>query len=210
MRHGPYTLWAFEGPVANMTEAGKALFINTVYYSAKQKDASVLERKQNQSRDGLFVYLAKEGLLRTVQQYLPEEAKGKSAEQTYNWLLENRAYLRINDRAFEIDELARTMKIPNYKREYLQRLIVRLKDNPDDIESQKALIRYTGKEKIGSSAEGWQKWFDENKNYLFFSDNQGSQFLIDSEAKTQGITTEELRNWSSEELNFRVDTGINK
>lgn len=210
VRHGPYTLWAFEGPVENMTEEGKALFINTVYYSAKQKDASVLEKKQNKSRDGLFIYLTKKGLLRTLQMYLPQEAKGKSAEQTYNWILKNRAYLRINGRPFEIDELARTMNIPNYKKEYLQRLIVRLRDNPDDVESHKALVRYTGMGKFGNSAREWQKWFDENKNYLFFSDTQGSLFLIDTEAKTKGTPTEQLRNWSSEELNFRVDAGIDK
>ncbi len=210
VRHGPYTLWGFEGPVENMTEEGKALFINTVYYSAKQKDASVLEKKQNSSRDGLFIYLTKKGLLGTVQQYLPKEAKGKSIEETYNWLLENRAYLMNTGRPFEIDELARTMNIPNYKKEYLQRLIVRLRDNPDDVESNKALVRYTGMEEFGNSAQEWQKWFDENKDYLFFSDTQGSQFLIDTEAKTKGLPTEQLRNWSSEELNFRVDAGIDK
>ncbi len=210
VRHGPYTLWAFEGPVENMTEEGKALFINTVYYSAKQKDASVLEKKQNKSRDGLFIYLTKKGLLRTLQMYLPKEAKGKSVEQTYNWILKNRAYLRINGRPFEIDELARTMNIPNYKKEYLQRLIVRLRDNPDDVESHKALVRYTGMGKFGNSAQEWQKWFDENKDYLFFSDTQGSLCLIDTEAKTKRTPTEQLRNWSSEELNFRVDSGIDK
>jgi hypothetical protein len=210
VRHGPYTLWAFEGPVTNMTDEGKALFVNTVCYSAKQKDASVLEKKQNKTRDGLFIYLANKGLLGTLQMYLPEEAKGKSAEQTYNWLLKNRAYLRINGRPFEIDELARKMNIPNYKKEYLQRLIVRLGDNPDDMESQKALVRYTGMEKFGSSDQKWQKWFDENKDYLFFSDTQGSMFLIDTEAKIKGQPTEQLRSWSSEELNFRVDTGIDK
>lgn len=210
VRHGPYTLWGFEGPVENMTEEGKALFINTVYYSAKQKYASVLEKKQNSSRDGLFIYLTKKGLLGTVQQYLPKEAKGKSVEETYNWLLENRAYLMNTGRPFEIDELARTMNIPNYRKEYLQRLIVRLRDNPDDVESNKALVRYTGMEKFGNSAQEWQKWFDENKDYLFFSDTQGSQFLIDTEAKTKGLPTEQLRNWSSEELNFRVDAGIDK
>jgi hypothetical protein len=208
VRHGHYTLWAFEGPVKNMTEEGKKLFVNTVYYSSKQTNASILEKKQNQTRDGLFIYLKSQGLLRTLQNYLPEEARGKTIKQTYDCLLQNRYYLRINGRAFEIDEIARKMNIPNYKKEYLQRLIFRLSDNRDDIETQKALVRYTGKNEFGNSAQKWQKWFAENKNYLFFSDTQGSRFLIDSEAKIKKVPTEQLRNWSSEELNFRADTDI--
>ena len=35
VRHGRYTLWGFAGGVQGMTPAGRALFINTVFYSAK-------------------------------------------------------------------------------------------------------------------------------------------------------------------------------
>ncbi|MBI9019534.1 MAG: hypothetical protein JEZ07_19970 [Phycisphaerae bacterium] len=208
VRHGPYTLWAFEGPVENMTETGKKLFVNTVYYAAKQRNSPVLERKLNKSRDNLFIYLSSKGLLGTLQNYLPKEAKGKTIEQTYHWLVKNRMYLRIKGRAFEVDELARKMNIANFKKEYLQRLIVNLRDNFEEKESYEALVRYTGMKKNGHSTQLWQKWFDENRDYLFFSDTQGSKYLIDTEAKAKGITTAKFRNWSSEELNFRVDPGI--
>ena len=47
---------------------------------------------------------------------------------------------------------------------------------------------------------------DENKDDLFFSDTEGFQFKIDEEAKAQRIPTETLRDWSSETINYRLNS----
>ena len=119
VRHGPYTLWAFEGPVTNMTEEGKALFVNTVYYSAKQKDTSVLEKRQNKSRDGLFIYLTKKGLLGTVQQYLPEEAKVELYVTGFTPVLTSflSAWVQVNDQRRRAGSSTRPLTLYHYNRE---------------------------------------------------------------------------------------------
>jgi hypothetical protein len=208
VRHGRYTLWGFEGPVENMTEEGKAMFINTVYYAAKHAEFAVLERKKNSTRDNLFDYITlaenqDPGFLRTLEQYIPESERGKSIEETGKWLKENRPYLYIDGRVFRVDELARSLEIPNYRREYLQRCINNLKQAADVERTLTMLRRYTGRD-FGSTPQAWQQWYDDNYDYLFFSDTDGTHFIIDQQAREKQIPSEQFRNWSSEQIDYRV------
>jgi len=210
--HGSYVLWAFEGPVSNMTEEGRKLFINTVIYTARQKDRMVLEIKKNQTRDGLFNYLdlAKNknpGFLSTMKQYLPKSMKNKNIEETEAWLIENRPFLRNEGRRFMVDSLARQYGIPNYKRGFLEKCISNLESDRDFKTSLQTLIRYTGLSDLGSSYNSWHQWFLDNETYLYFSDCEGSVFKIDEEAKESNIPTEKLRRWSSENIDY--STNIN-
>lgn len=208
VRHGRFTLWGFEGGVDDMTELGKRLFVNTVFYAAKQAKSDVLERKLNQTRDGLFTYLdlarnKSPGFLRTMAQYIPESARGKSLKETERWVVENRPYLYAEGRVFHVDELAKKLGIPNHRRAYLEKCIANLREREDVSESAKMLIRYTGCDEHGESYELWEKWYAENREYLFFSDCDGSRFIVDERAKARRIPTEEFRGWSSEEINYR-------
>jgi hypothetical protein len=209
VRHGRYTLWAYAGGVSDMTKAGRSLFVNTVFYAAAHADDPVLERKLNQTRDGLFLYIdlaRKEnpGFIQTLGQYLPEDVRGKSADKTERWLQENRPYLCAEGRVFRVDALAKEMAMPNHKRNIIEKCIANLREDRDVGRSVEELERYTGRKDLGASAKAWQAWYDENRDYLFFSDTEGSRFLIDEQAKAKGIPTEKLRGWSSEAIDYRV------
>ena len=65
------------------------------------------------------------------------------------------------------------------------------------------VVRYTDCRGLGDSADAWRKWYGENKDYLFFSDCDGSRFLVDEEAKTAGVATDVFRTWSSEQIDYR-------
>jgi len=216
VRHGPYTLWAFEGPVSDMTAAGKTLFVNTVFYAAKHATSCVLENKLNQTRDGPFRYVALArgkipGLLRTLSRnYLPERMAGMSLEATERWLVENRPYLMAQGRRFEVDGFAKQLSIPNHRRGFLERCIAELREAKGVRNSVARLVRYTGRADLGSSADAWQKWYGANKPYVFFSDSEGFQFKIDEEAKARGIPVEELRGWSSEKIDYRANPACSK
>ena len=207
VRHGKFTLWGFEGGVQDMTESGQRLFVNTVFYAARQTECEVLERKLNQTRDGLFTYLelakGNPGFLRTMAQYIPESARGKSLEETERWVFENRPYLYVDGRVFQIDELAKKWGIPNHRTAFLEKCIAHLEDGKDVEQSIQMLIRYTGQTQLGQSPEAWRRWFDENRDFLFFSDCDGSRFVVDQTAKKLGTPSRELRGWSSEEINYR-------
>jgi hypothetical protein len=207
-RHGNYTLWGFAGDSSKMTDTGRSLFVNAAFYAAKFLGTPVLELRLNQTRDGLYTYLklAKGyiGYLNTMKMYLPTSLSGASLSEVEQWLNENRPYLQINKadgRRFEVDEVAKGLGIPNHKRALLETLIQNLPDSA----SHQTLVRYTGNSSFGTDAAEWQNWYDENKNYLFFSDCESSVFKIDEEAKAQGVPSETLRGWSSEEINYRTD-----
>lgn len=208
VRHGRFTLWAFEGAVDDMTEAGRRLFVNTVVYASGHRDSPILERRMNKTRDGPFSYLEaarnrSPGLLSTLGRYLPEEARGRTIDETESWLIEKRPFLRAQGRVFEVDTFAEDLDIPNHKRELLERCIANLRSRQNVQESFDTLVRYTGQGEFGDSAEGWQGWYDTNRDYLFFSDCDGFRFIVDEQAKAAAKSTSELRGWSSQHINYR-------
>jgi len=209
IRHGRYVLWGFEGSVSDMTDDGKRLFINTVFYTSRCSDLPVLEKRNNGTRDELFGGLeyAKRvpGYLNTIKDlYLPEGIEKYRHKDIEDWLIKNRPYLRVDDgRRYLVDEFAKSLKIPNHKKEFLEKCIDNLKVRADIQQSVDALIRYTGIKDFGDSFEQWQNWYDTNKDFLYFSDCEGFVFKIDQQAKEKNVPTEKLRNWSSENIDYR-------
>ncbi len=198
-RHGKYVLWSFEGPVSEMTEAGKRLFVNTVFYTFRHKDAPVLERKMNNTRDrsNRWRTAKLQARLKRVRDFSLVRPYIRSGKQVPKY--------RPCVKEWELDEFAEKLGIANYKKSFLKRCIDNLKDKQDVQDSLKALVRYTGKEDVRPTYEAWNKWFTENRDYLYFSDCEDFHFLIDKEAKEKGLPTAVLRNWSSENLDYRCD-----
>ncbi|HPD47408.1 MAG TPA: hypothetical protein P5279_09795 [Anaerohalosphaeraceae bacterium] len=215
VRHGPYTLWGFEGPVDGMTEAGKRLFVNTVVYAARQVDSAVLERRITKTRDEVYHYLMlaefqSKGFLGTLKQYLPRGFNKKSWQEIVEWADANRPYLRAEGRIYEVDEFAKEAGIPNHSMRILEYCISNLRQGRDVKKSLETLTRYTGQQPVPPSADAWQAWYEENRDYLFFSDTDGYRFIIDTQAKTKKIPSRELRGWSSERVDYRADPGCAK
>jgi hypothetical protein len=208
-RHGSYVLWSFEGAISDMTEEGKKLFINTVFYTAKLKYKPVLEKKLNQTRDGLEIYLdlAKNinpAFLNTMKSYLPEDMKNTDLKETELWFKENRPFLYSKNRRFEIDKLAKKLNIPNHSKKLIEKCISNIKDKIETNLSLETIFRYIDPIELGSSCQNLEKWYAENNDYLYFTDSEGFKFKVDAEAKAKGIPTEKLRNWSSENIDYRI------
>jgi hypothetical protein len=207
LRHGSRTLWGFPGIVEEMTPAGRALFLNVVAFAAKQGGMPVLEKRRNSTRDGLFEKLEfarrNPGYLRTLKRlYLPDSLADSSLEEIENWAVANRPFLRTEGRRFQVDTLARLVKLPNHRLEYLDGLVENLRRNwSEDVLA--ALRRSTGLD-LGPTSRAWEKWLRENRDSLFFSDCDGFVFRVDEEAKARGIPTAKLRGWSSEEIDYRL------
>ena len=204
LRHGSYVLWAYAGGVKAMTRSGRRLFINTVYFTVRQQGRAVLEQRRNMTRDGLLTYFAKPELLETARQYLPEELDQAPLEEVQAWLAENRPYLFVEGRRFQVDDFARALGIPNHRRAFLERCIAGLEDEALAGDALEALEFYTGQE-LGPSVEAWKDWYGENAEYLFFTDCDGFRFVVDEEAKALRVPFEKLRGWSSEELDYRSE-----
>jgi hypothetical protein len=203
VRHGPYTLWGYAGEVEELRKPGRALFINTVYYAAAQRDQVVLERRMNKTRYGLAPYLKSPGLVETMRQYLPEELAKTPQDEIEAWIEENRPYLRVEGRRFLVDAFAKAQGVANHRRAYLERCIECLRDPATAEDAQRSLETCT-EERFGADSAAWQEWFDANADYLYFSDCDGFRFLVDEEARDRGIPFEKLRGWSSEEIDYSI------
>lgn len=204
LRHGPYTLWAYSGGPDEMTSAGENFFVNTVHYAARQGDQVVLERRMNMTRDGMLVYIEDKAKFEEKRKLLPKELADASKSQIRKWLKENRPYLRTRDGNLEVDEFAQELGIPNHQRAFLEKCIELVAQPATAAQAYAALKRYTEQE-IEVDAAAWQEWYAANADYLFFSDCDGFRFLVDEEAKEKGIPTVELRGWSSEELDYKIE-----
>jgi hypothetical protein len=209
VRHGQYILWGFEGPVANMTDSGQRLFVNTVCYAAQHCNSPVLEYRINGTRDKLYGSLEftkrVPGYLNTIKRLdLPGNMQNATFKDVENWVTENRPYLRVEGkRQLAIDKFAKELDIPNHTRAFLDRCVQLLEQEEDIEEAVSALGRYTGRTDLGASASAWREWLTENRDYLYFSDSDGFRFKIDEAAKAKGVATANLRGWSSEILDYR-------
>lgn len=211
IRHGTFVLWSFAGPISKMTKAGRQLFLNTVYYTAGLKDLPVLEKRTNGTRDQLFQSLAfakkVPGYLNTIKRlYVPKSLETCTWEEIEAWVKTNRPYLRIQgSKRLVVDEFAKQLKLPNHKLSFYERCVQNLKEGKDKARSLEALIQYTGKTDMGDSPEKWETWFKENRDYLFFTDCWGFQLKADEQAKALKKPTTELRQWSSERINYKIN-----
>jgi hypothetical protein len=210
LRHGSRTLWSFAGGVDAMTEAGRALFVNTVAYAAKFRDAPVLEKRTNKTRDALLDSLAfarrVPGYIATIKRlYVPKELAEKNLAEIEAWVKRNRPYLRSDGRRLTVDPLARELKTPNHRTKYLE-LLIRMLSGKRKEEALAALHRYAGRKDLGADADAWARWFRENRRYLWFSDCDGFRFKLDEEAKRKKVAAAKLRGWSSENVDYRLDS----
>ncbi len=210
LRHGPNTLWSFNGSREQMTAAGVALFVNTVAFAAKQGGKTVLEKRLNGTRDSLFASLdfvrRSPGYLKTMRRlYLPPVLSQANPEEVEEWLTANRPYLRTNGRRFECDEFAKSLSLPNHRIAYLAKCVENLRRKVDVPQSHAALRRYTSLDIPAEDARAWARWLAENRDYLYFSDSEGFVFKVDEEAKRKRIPFAELRGWSSEDLDYRPE-----
>ncbi|MHC4778237.1 MAG: hypothetical protein ACYTFG_06670, partial [Planctomycetota bacterium] len=185
-------------------EMGEALTLEGIVNTIE-----VLERRLSKTRHSPYTYLAlakykHPGFIRTLAQYLPEDISGKGVAETEAWLEENLPYLYAPGRRFQLDLQAKALSIPNHRREILERCIADLKVKARYRTAFEILKRYTGVEDLGASSKAWQKWFDENREYLFFSDIGGFKFLVDEDAKSKSIPTAKLRGWTSESIDYRA------
>lgn len=209
VRHGRYVLWCFEGFVSEMTDSGKALFVNTLHYTATCARASVLEKHGSiGTRDTIyeslgFIKTECPGYLATLKGYLPSELADKKLPDVEKWYLENRQYLRLDYRRFEVDTFAKDLEVANHKIAYLKRCIHNLEDGKLVNQSLAALKRYTGLDY--TKPFQWRNWYTENEKYLYFSDCEGFIFKVDEEAKGKHIPTAVFRKWSSESLDYRYN-----
>jgi hypothetical protein len=192
-RQGHFLQWGFSGSPDEMTETGRRIFLNAVYYISTFRGAPILAFREETPRDDLvYSLMAVDGGSREDAEAelhfdfgnsIPGEAwlprEGRRA-----WFLSVRPFLfHYHDGGegpgrFVIDQDARSLGIPNYDPRLLQRCVADLERGADAERARRLLARYTD-EHFTQPVE-WRHWLDENGKRLFFSDAAGYKFRVAS------------------------------
>ena len=113
-----------------------------------------------------------------------------------SWYDESRSYLHpssMPEKYLEIDEQARSLSAPIDTVGFFDRCIAALNSGQADV-AKELLARYAPAETENlKSTDDWSKWFDQNKPYLFFSDQSDYRWYIDPLAKKHGVPSAKLR-----------------
>jgi len=190
-RQGHILQWGFYGSPDEMTETGRRIFLNAVYYISTFKGAPILALREQIPRDDLALTLGfidavykdkpDEVLQREFGKDVPAEAK-QPRDARRAWFLSIRPYLYHEGDAwtghFVIDADAKALGIPNYDEKLLERCVADLEHGTNVERAHRLLARYT-EERFATPAE-WRTWLDENGKQLYLSDTAGYKFRVAS------------------------------
>jgi hypothetical protein len=184
-RHGNFLQWGYSASPSQMTEPGKALFVNCIHYIRRFDGKAPLVRAQ--SSDRLYaVYLA--GIVNRIQEDKREEFfsatfpkeiynKYKSDPNGLTQYYQTSLEWVYHDRVFRVDEDLKALGIEsNRKLSTLERLISMLDDPSKATAAQTLLSRYT---RVSfDTPQQWRQWFDANRDRIFFTDVGGYKFVV--------------------------------
>lgn len=199
-RQGNLLHFGFEQSPTEMNEAGQRLLLNSIAYISRFIEdrpiavtPSVFGGPVAYPRAYLDRRLGEKGDTSEVGHLLSaaplEQLKNKSADEIKAWHRENRGWLHPgSDVKLEIDADAKFLNVAIDKPEFFERTIAALP------KTESLLARYAPEEtKALDSPGAWQKWYHENKAYLFFSDQGDYRWYVDPLAKKRGIPSAKLR-----------------
>jgi hypothetical protein len=186
-RQGHLLQWGFAGSPDEMTEAGRAIFLNALHYITRFARQPIIAFREAESRDGVATSLAlldvvgenqREGhLSRLFGASIPPGTGGDRAARLH-WFDESRPYLAYAADAgtFGVDEEARALRIANDDPALLRRCIEDLEAGHDIVRAHRLLERYT--DEMFETAPEWRAWLDANADRLAFSDIGGYKFRV--------------------------------
>jgi hypothetical protein len=206
-RQGNLLHFGFEQSPAEMNETGQRLLLNCIAYISRFTEdrpiavtPSVFAGPVAMPRAYADRRLGEKGEVSDATWLLSErtleQLKALSRDEVRRWHAQHRAYLHPStDLKLEVDEDALALSAPIDRVEFFDMAIRALLRGGKDAERAAPLLaRYapTDTTKL-SSASAWKKWLQENRPYLFFSDEGDYRWYVDPLAKKRAIPTAELR-----------------
>jgi hypothetical protein len=181
-RHANFLQWGYSSPPSQMTNAGRALFLNCICYIRKFDGKMPLVRRVSAPRTdairlGLLVDLIKDKSFfgSVFPQEQVDQYQGKSAAFAKYW--QDNLELVYRNKFFLVDEELKSLGIPSNRTvAALGQMIALLKDDKTAAKGRLLLKRYTVE--TFETPEQWQAWFDANKDRIYFSDVGGYKFRV--------------------------------
>ncbi len=188
-RQGNLLHFGFEQDPSECNEFGRGLLINAVAYIAKfTEDRPIVRTPSIWVEED--VVLPRRDFFRGDD--LPSRPKDRAARD--KWREEIRGKLVPSaDNKLVIDEDLLALDVDANSADFFS-VAIKALGSKKDAAARRALSRYApdGPGASGSK-QAWEKYFDENGPYLFFSDPAGYRWRLDSLAKKRGVPTKDLR-----------------
>ena len=189
--------WGFYGAPDRMTDSGQRVFLNALVYMTKFAGHRPLVKKEGRARSWLEQYIETLAAMpedkRTSDDgyasYLRKQFAGLAPEDMHGnpealakWYAENQEYIYCTGRRqYAVDQDLAQLGLSNRKPKFLDAMLARWKDNPDDELANTLVRRYVGEE-LARPAK-LRAWLEENRRYLFFSDTGGYRWRVDANKK---------------------------
>ncbi len=210
-RQGHLLHFGFEESPDQLNQNGRAILVNSICYIAKFSEdrpiirtpspsyskirildrnaiGRAIDRPEIDLKQYVIYFMAPE--LQTQIEDLDRAGLGK-------WFDEVRPYIHANELGkLTIDQTARELGIAPNQMEFFPQAFKLLDQQGSSREQAIDLLRRYApelSEKNIESPDGRQRWWNENRNYLFFSDTGGYRWYLDPLAKKRGVPTSELR-----------------
>ncbi|MBN1346460.1 MAG: hypothetical protein JXQ73_27475 [Phycisphaerae bacterium] len=181
-RHGNFLQWGYASPPSKMTGAGRRLFLNCIRYIRRFDGKKPLFRRERGDR----TYAVRDaGLINRIKDkkffrgsFTPEQMeKYKGNPEALVKYYEDNFELIYKDQTYLIDEDLKALGLKsNRKVETLERVIQSLTDEKSAPAAKRVLARYVAVSL--DSPEAWKKWFDENRDRIYFTDIGGYKFRV--------------------------------
>ena len=181
-RHASVLQWGYSSPPSQMTEAGRALFLNCICYIRRFDGKTPLVRlgvspRTDAIRLALLIDQIKDkSFFNSV--FPPgqmEQYQGKPELFAKFW--QDNLELIYRNKGYRVDEELKSVGIPSNRTvAALGRMIGLLKDPKTADKGRLLLKRYTLEN--FETPEQWQAWFDANKDRIYFSDVGGYSFRV--------------------------------
>ncbi len=181
-RHGNFLQWGYSLPPSKMTEAGKKFFLNCICYISRFDGKRPLIRRTSSHRLNALRLAALINTIKDKNFFSATFSSDlmKSYEGDPDGLVQHyrdNFELIYRDRAFRIDSELKALGMDsNRSLDTLERLIGLLQDDTHADTARRLLRRYTNQS--FQNADGWKRWFENNRDRIFFSDVGGYKFLV--------------------------------
>jgi len=189
-RHGNVLQWGYASSPAQMTEAGRKLFVNCICYINRFKGVRPLVRRAGYPRENALRLAAlinrikdPEFFSSTFPPALQEKYQGDPDGLVKYYLDDFERIYRPRDASgretFAIDTDLKALGLTSNRTiETLERLIALLDDPAHAEAAGKLLTRYTEAYRDNRTPEQWRAWLSRCRDRIFFSDFGGYKFLV--------------------------------
>ncbi len=206
-RQGHLLHFGFQQSPEEMNNNGRALLENCLVYISKFTEDRPLALKlstRNSPRSRRIMNDILESykpvdIARFFANPWQSRMKAMSKLEAKNWLQVNDGFFYAIDQGefkgrLAIDEDAKALGIRIDKPSFLTTAAAVLTDSKRAGQMKKVLVRQiTMGPGIGASSEAWRTYLEEERPYLFYSEQGGYRWVVDTLAKSRGVPSENLR-----------------